>query len=63
MNEAEAQSIVDAYHSNIIKNTPSEYMAYMHARDFLATLGFENMTAGRRGFMAATRHNLLGRMV
>ena len=61
MTSAEAQVLVEAYRRNFDKNTPSEYMAYMYAKEVLHGLGIERMTAGQRGFMAATRQNLLGR--
>ena len=63
MTAAEAKAVVNAYRRNIDKNIPKEYMEYMQAREVLTDLGIETMTAGQRGFMAATRQNLLGRMV
>ena len=57
----EAQTVVNAYRCSTGKATESEYMDYMRAREILANLRVEPMTAGQRGFMAATRQNILGR--
>jgi len=40
------------------KADPGEYMAYMKARERLAKANLESLSAGQRGFMAASRTGL-----
>jgi len=40
------------------KAEPGEYMAYMKARERLAKANLESLSAGQRGFMAASRTGL-----
>ena len=50
----EAQGTVDSYRQERGQATCAVYMRYMRARQALDKAGVERLTAGQRGFMAAT---------
>jgi len=49
---------VERYRKTQGKSDPSAYMAYMKARERLAKANLESLSAGQRGFMAASRTGL-----
>ena len=50
----EAQGAVDSYRQERGQATCAVYMRYMRSRQVLDKAGVARMTAGQRGFMAAT---------
>lgn len=49
---------VERYRKTQDKADPGAYMAYMKARERLAKANLETLSAGQRGFMAASRTGL-----
>jgi len=60
MTSDEAKAIVAAYRTRKGQASPHEYMEYMRAREVLANAGGPPLSAGQRGFIAATRKPLVG---
>ncbi len=55
----EARRIVGDYQTRTAQAPASVYMAYMRAREVVAKAGGLQMTAGQRGFLAASRSPLI----
>lgn len=56
----EAKQIVGAYQTRQGQAEPAQFLRYLQAREVVAKHGGLQMTAGQRGFLAASRKPLVG---